>query len=132
MPSRSTIIPAIRRPTGGGDVVSHLRGISKQIQQFRRLNIPSRAGSGDTTVQLVQLYQLVCGVLSWCGVVPGVSLCPEYIQPAWLTKEIQFVCYQADLLAFLEQNLLSRHDEIRGRTEQNKFCNCFNKKGNIP
>ena len=33
----------------------------------------------------------VVSVGLWCGV----SLCPEYIQPAWLTKEIQFVCYQA-------------------------------------
>ena len=68
MPSRSTIIPAIRRPAGGGDVESHLRGISKQIQQFRRLNIPSRAGSGDTTVQLVQCSCISLSVV-WCGVV---------------------------------------------------------------
>ena len=72
--------------------------------------------SGDTTVQLVQLYQLVCGVLSWCGVVPGVSLCPEYIQPAWLTKEIQFVCYQANLLAFHDE--VYYLDENKSKTEQ--------------
>ena len=76
------------------------------------LNIPPGLRlSGDTTALLVQLNQLVCGVV-WSGVVWCIiALCPEYIPPAWLIKEIQFVCYQANLLTFHDQTLLSGGDE---------------------
>ena len=112
MPSRSTTIPAIKRP---GEY--YLRGISKYIQHTDSSISP--AGLGIlTTVQLVQLYQLVCGAVWWCGGV--VYHCVQNtFSPRGLQKKSS-LCYQAGQLpriSFHDQTLLSGLDQTGGRTE---------------
>ena len=110
--------------------IYYLCGISKYTAQYP---LGGMSGlSGDTTVQLVQLYQLVCGVVSWCGVSLVYHCVQNTFSPRGLQKKSSLCVTKRTYSHFTTK--VYYLDENKSKTEQVFFIcsNCFNKQGNTP